>query len=106
VVHQKSAFFKEHEIDRNAGQHGTGLEIARLFANAVVTGRILVRVIRRLGVQIPSDPFFFSGVFSIVSLHNFHGMSVFPAVPLCSLLSDRGRVEKTVCYGRYSFLTG
>ena len=29
-------FFKEHGIDRNAGQHGTGHEIARQFTDALV----------------------------------------------------------------------
>jgi len=51
-------FLKSMKLTGNAGQHGTGHEIARQFADAVGIGIILVTAIRRSRVQIPSGPFF------------------------------------------------
>jgi hypothetical protein len=51
------------KLTGNAGQHGTGHEIAKLFADTVVIGIILVTVIRRSRVQISSGLFFISSNF-------------------------------------------
>jgi hypothetical protein len=67
VVHQKTSknqlFLESVKLTGNAGQHGTGHEIAKLFADTVVIGIILVTVIRRSRVQISSGLFFISSNF-------------------------------------------